>query len=64
VARLTAERSKLAAALAEPELYGGDAGRIVSLSRTLDGVEKALAAAEADWLDLHEAIEQAQAAAS
>jgi ATP-binding cassette subfamily F protein 3 len=61
VARLTAERTKLAAAMADPRLYAGDGARVVSLSRELDAVEKALGAAEAAWFTLHEALEQAEA---
>jgi len=57
VARLEAERKALADRLADPALYDTGPARLVSLQKELGAVEKALAAAELDWLDAHEALD-------
>ena len=61
---LTAARNELADALARPELYSGDAGRVVALQVRFRDAERDLATAEERWLALQQAWEDAVDAAS
>lgn len=61
IAQLEAEKARLSTAMADPGLYQGDSHRPVELRKAYAQVEKALAAAEADWFDLQQEFEQAQA---
>jgi len=60
VARLQAERARLAATLADPALYDGPGERVAELQRALGEVDKALAAAEERWIEAQEALEAAE----
>jgi len=57
VSRLTAEQSKLDAELAAPETYG-DGKRAAELTRQRGEVARRLAAAENEWLDAQQALEE------
>ena len=61
---LEAERAKLLALLVDPELYGGDVGRLAELHRRLAQVEKELVQAEETWGAVQEAWDGAQAAST
>ncbi len=60
VATLEKERAKLKEALADPALYGKGVTRLLDLQKQLGVVEKDLALAEAQWLDLQEKWEMAE----
>jgi ATP-binding cassette subfamily F protein 3 len=60
---LTAARNEIAQALAEPELYRGDAKRMVALQTRFRDAERELASAEERWLELQQAWEDAVEAA-
>jgi ATP-binding cassette, subfamily F, member 3 len=62
VAKLEAEKAKLHATLADPALYQRDGARAAALQRELGETEKSLSRAEAAWLALLQAYEDAQAA--
>ncbi len=62
--RLTAERQRLAAALAEPELYNGESRRLLDLQKRLAEVERRLTACETAWFDLHAAWDAAKEASA
>ncbi len=64
IERLTAEKQRLTARMADPALYAGDPAPLVELRVRLGEVEKALAAAEEDWLARHDELEQAEAEAT
>ncbi len=57
--RLESEKARLAQALSDPALYAGDRGALVDLQKRLGRIERDLAAAEATWIDLHEAWDRA-----
>ena len=56
---LTATRNEIAHALAQPELYSGDASRMVALQTRFRNAERNLASAEERWLVLQQAWEDA-----
>jgi ATP-binding cassette subfamily F protein 3 len=60
---LTAEKTRLEAALADPALYQGPAERLTALQKDLGAVGKKIEAAEARWMEAQEALEAAEAAA-
>jgi len=62
VARLAAERDRVAAALADPKVYAAAGERVVALNRERAELERALAEAEARWLQAAEALEAVGAA--
>jgi len=57
--RLNAEKTALHEKLADPEFYDGPADRVADLNRRAGEIEKAIEAAEAEWLAAQEAIETA-----
>lgn len=59
---LTGKRSQIEAKLADPKLYGGSEEKLNATRAELVELDKAIAAAEATWLDAAEALEQAKAA--
>ncbi len=59
--KLEAAKEKLQKALADPTLYNGEAGRLVTLQKELGTVEKALGATEEIWIAAQEQFEQAEA---
>ena len=63
IERLEQKKSDLAARLGDPALYEGETDRLVEVQKQLGRLERDLQAAEADWLELQEAWEQAQAPA-
>jgi len=63
VEKLTAEKGKLDARLADPALYSGPGEVVAKLRIELGDLEKRLAAAEEDWLEMLEAYETAAAEA-
>jgi ATP-binding cassette subfamily F protein 3 len=63
VAKLEAEKARLAAKLADPALYGGDGSKALTAQREMGKLEKDLAAAEEVWLSLESQLEQANSAA-
>ena len=62
--RLTWERAALEAELARPELYEEGGAKVSELQKRLADIDKAIAAAEAQWLEAEEAIESAMIEAS
>jgi ATP-binding cassette subfamily F protein 3 len=58
IARLTAERDRVVAALADPGVYG-DGEKVVELNRGRADLERALAAAEERWLAAAATLESA-----
>jgi ATP-binding cassette subfamily F protein 3 len=60
VDQLERERGKMIEALSDPSLYQGDSVRVLDLQRRLGQVEKALAAAEENWVQLQAAWDRAQ----
>ena len=63
VARLTAEKARIAETLADPTLYEGDKARLVEIQREHGHIERDLAEAEEAWLALQEEWEKAEAEA-
>ena len=63
VGKLSAEKAKIEAKLADPKLYEGPADALRKLQIDLGAVEKKLAAAEETWLEALEAYEAAAAEA-
>ncbi|MBB4286344.1 ABC-F family ATP-binding cassette domain-containing protein [Roseospira goensis] len=63
IERLTAEKARLEAALADPALYQGPAERLTALQKDLGAVGRRIEAAEARWMEAQEALEAAEAAA-
>ncbi len=63
VTALEKERAKVKESLADPTLYGKGVGRLLDLQKQLGTVEKDLAQAESQWLDLQEKWETAEKAA-
>ncbi|KAA5603898.1 ABC-F family ATP-binding cassette domain-containing protein [Roseospira marina] len=63
IERLTAEKSRLEARLADPKLYDGPADRLTALQKELGTVGKTLEAAETRWMEAQEALEIAEAEA-
>jgi ATP-binding cassette subfamily F protein 3 len=59
VDRLATQKAEIETALAQPDLYGGGNGDLVGLQVRLKQVADALAAAEEEWLQVHEDLEQA-----
>ena len=60
--RLQKARKDIETQMADPALYDGQAGRITDLQIHLGRVDQALADAETQWLEAHEALEAADAA--
>jgi len=60
VAKLEAERLKLRQTMSDPKVYGKDVGKMLDLQKQLGQIEKNLASAENDWLNLQQEFEQAQ----
>ncbi len=60
VARLEAARTKLRQSMADPKTYGKDVHRLLDMQKQLGQIEKNLATAENDWLNLQAEFEQAQ----
>ena len=56
---LQKEREQIEAALADPELYAGCPEQVTTLHKRLHTVRAGLADAEAAWLAVHEALEEA-----
>ena len=63
MATLEAARAKLRATLADPKIYGKDVHKLLDLQKELGVIEKNLATAENDWLNVQEELEQSQVAA-
>ncbi len=61
VAGFEAERAKLRQTMADPKLYGKDVGKLLDLQKQLGQIEKNLANAENDWLNLQQEFEKAEA---
>ncbi len=61
VTRLSAQKAKLEAELADPKLYSGPAEAVTKVKKTLAEVERDLGAAEETWLATQEALEAAGA---
>ncbi|MEE8445741.1 MAG: ABC transporter ATP-binding protein, partial [Alphaproteobacteria bacterium] len=59
VSRLETEKTALAKRMADPALYDADKSALIALQKELGGVDKALEAAEQDWLDAQAALEAA-----
>jgi len=59
VTKLSAQKAKLEAELADPKLYNGPAEAVTKVKKTLAEVERDLGAAEETWLEAQEALEQA-----
>jgi ATP-binding cassette subfamily F protein 3 len=57
VERLAAERAKLEAKLADPEVYQGPTARLMELQVKLGETKRALAAAEEAWLEAQSTLE-------
>ena len=57
--KLTRERGALAAKLADPALYAGPAAALTAQHKKLAVLDRAIAAAEADWLAAQEALDTA-----
>ena len=55
---LEKEKAELTAAMADPELYSGDAEKVVALQKDLGWVQNRLNEAEEAWLDLQAQLEQ------
>ncbi|MBK1664124.1 glycosyl transferase family 1 [Rhodospirillum rubrum] len=62
VEKLTAEKAKIQAALADPALYRGPKEKVALLQQDLGRVDRALAGAEDAWLTAQEALDSATAA--
>ena len=62
VTKLTAQKTKLEAELADPKLYNGPPDAVTKVKKSLAEVERELGVAEEDWLTSQEALEQAGAA--
>jgi ATP-binding cassette subfamily F protein 3 len=62
MAKLSAQKSKLEAELADPKLYNGPADAITKVKKTLADVERDLGVAEETWLSAQEALDGASAA--
>jgi ATP-binding cassette subfamily F protein 3 len=60
VHRLEKEKAKLTEAMADPELYRGDSGRLIDLKMRLGRVEKDLATAEEAWIGAQDTFDRAQ----
>ncbi len=60
VTKLEAERAKLRQTMADPKIYGKDVHRLLDMQKQLGQIEKILATAENDWLNLQAEFEQAQ----
>ena len=60
VATLEAERARLRQTMADPKVYGKDVGKLLDLQKQLGQIEKNLANAENDWLNVQEEFERAQ----
>ncbi|MFT5440811.1 MAG: ATP-binding cassette subfamily F protein 3 [Alphaproteobacteria bacterium] len=58
--KLAATKARLQKALADPALYNGEAGKLVTLQKELGTVEKALADTEEIWIAAQEQFEQAE----
>jgi len=56
---LAAEKESLHARLADPKAYGGPAEEITALNRRAGEIDRAIAAAEADWLAASVALDDA-----
>jgi len=62
IARLTRERRKLEAKLADPDMYSpARKGEVAATQSTLAALKRQLAAAETEWLTAEEALEAASA---
>jgi ATP-binding cassette subfamily F protein 3 len=61
VDRLEKEKAKAEAALADPNLYGGDPHRLVDLQKQLAHIAARLADAESGWIEAQEEWDRAQA---
>lgn len=59
--KLLTRRSAIEQKLADPALYQGPADKVTQLQRERGELDKAVAEAEATWLEAHEELEQAQA---
>jgi ATP-binding cassette subfamily F protein 3 len=62
--RLNAEKQRLLDELAAPELYRGDATRLLTLQQRLAEIDRHLTASETRWFDLHAALDAASDAAN
>ena len=60
MSRLQAEQSRIATALADPALYQKPPDKLADLNQKRSQTDKAIAAAEADWLAAAEELEAAQ----
>ena len=60
VTTLEAERARLRQTMADPKVYGKDVGKLLDLQKQLGQIEKNLANAENDWLNVQEEFERAQ----
>jgi ATP-binding cassette subfamily F protein 3 len=60
VHRLEAEKARLTEAMADPELYRGDNGKLIDLKKRLGQVAKDLARAEETWMSAQETWDRAQ----
>ena len=59
VERLHQRKAALAAKIADPALYQGSQDKLVELKKEMAEIERAAAAAEADWLAANMALEAA-----
>jgi len=59
--KLMARKAAVEEKLADPKLYQGPADKVTQLQRERGELEKAIADAEASWLEAHEELEAAQA---
>ena len=60
VTTLEAERAKLRQTMADPKVYGKDVGKMLDMQKQLGQIEKNLATAENEWLNVQEEFERAQ----
>ena len=60
VHRLEKEKARLTEAMADPELYRGNSGKLIDLKMRLGRVEKDLVTAEEAWIGAQEAFDRAQ----
>ncbi len=60
VVTLEAERAKLRQTMADPKVYGKDVGKMLDMQKQLGQIEKNLATAENEWLNVQEEFERAQ----
>ena len=62
IAKFQVEKAGIEAKMADPDLYGGDAGKLVELQKDLGWVAGQIAEAEEIWLGLQQEYEEASAA--